>query len=592
MPTASSRGWQSLLRRPAVLLVLALLALASVVSLVGRLTRPAEAVVRPLSQDAGADLFPAWSPDGRNVAYSSRTGDRDVFHIVVRPVRGGSPRSLTGGTANDVGPAWSPDGNWLAFARLAEGRTQYIVVPAQGGKERTVVEFNSPVDRPDFSAAGSMVAWTPDGKSLLLEEPMKVPSEKPAGRRSANPPSAIVVIPAGGGESRPITAPPEGTEGDTMPAVSPDGRSLAFVRRTGPETGDIWASDVSGQNPRRVTFDEHQVHGFAWTADGTDIVFASNRASGWRLWRVTAAGGSPREIRPAGRRAQFPAIARVGDLLVYCQNPGGSSIWRSEVNEPAAQRSLIRSAGRDSSPSYSPDGRRIAFVSDRRGEDQIWVAEADGTNPVPVTNTKGLRLLRPRWSPDSRRLAFGTQTLGQNGIYAVAAAGGQASLVTRTGSNPSWARSGKWIYFDWRMQLWKVAPDGSGRQQLGQHRGSNPIESPDGKWIYYFRGREMWRVAVSGGEEERLYEPERGFPWGTPVAAANGLYFTEWDFRSRTMSIAFYDSLTRKAHAVLPLDRTEFDRTSSFDISPDGKFILYPRTDQSETNLMLLEGFR
>ena len=131
-------------RRPAVLLALALCSVGVVVTLLGRLARGPQAEQKRVafSSDAGASAYPAFSADGKRVAYSARGASKgETFHLFVRALPGGAPLQLTNGERSDIGPAWSPDGARLAFLRIGEGRTEYIAIPSDGGAERTLAEF-------------------------------------------------------------------------------------------------------------------------------------------------------------------------------------------------------------------------------------------------------------------------------------------------------------------------------------------------------------------------------------------------------------------------------------------------------------------
>ncbi len=328
-------------RRPAVLLALALCSVGGVVTILGRLATgpPVEQKRVPLSSEAGAKAYPAFSPDGQRVAYSARGVTKsDTFHVFVRAVGTDTPRQLTQGAANDVSPAWSPEGDRIAFLRVDEGKARYFVVPAAGGAERKIAEFPMAGDESRPSPA---VAWTHDGKSLVVVE---------AGEKRA-PGLSVVAIDTG--QVTRITRPPEGTEGDSTPAVSPDGSTLAFARGTVSGGADVFLCDLAGGGARKLTFDDRAIRGISWTPDGHDIVYAANRVGGWRLWRLPAYGGSPHELTVAGQRAEYPAVAPEGHLLAYTDSPSVSAIWRATLGSPDApsdEHPVIRSSGRESSP--------------------------------------------------------------------------------------------------------------------------------------------------------------------------------------------------------------------------------------------------
>src|SRR6266545_7484116 len=185
----SSGGWKGLLRRPLVLLALSLLGLAMVMSVLGRLTQPADPVVKALSTEAGTESYPALSRDGKQVAYSGRaSGGSQSFDIFVRAVAGGAPRRLTSGEATDLAPAWSPDGTRLAFGRVEQGKVRYVVMPVSGGDPTVAAEFDG---LPESLPPG--VAWTRDGQRLAV-----------VGRAGEQAPS-ILLAPASGGQATALT---------------------------------------------------------------------------------------------------------------------------------------------------------------------------------------------------------------------------------------------------------------------------------------------------------------------------------------------------------------------------------------------------
>jgi Tol biopolymer transport system component len=574
---------KSILRRPAVLLALALCSVGGVVTLLGRLaTGPKVEQKRvALATEPGTKSYPAFSPDGQRIAYTVRATEKDAFHIFVRAVPADSPRQLTSGAASEVSPAWSPDGNRIAFLRLEDGRASYMVAPAGGGAERKVAQFDD--DREEDQPRPA-VAWTSDGKSLVVVD------------TSAAPPALAVVAIDGGTPAR-ITRPPEGGEGDSTPMTSPDGHSLAFVRKVGQEGGDVYLCDIPCMSPRRLTFDDASVRGVAWMPDGQDLIFASTRGAGTQLWRLPAYGGSPHMFALAGTNASFPAVAAAGNRIVYADSPSLTSIWRAKLGgdeDTVEEQELVRSTGRESWPAYSPDGAKLAYVSDDTGTEEIWICDADGSNRRQVSHFNGPRVRRPRWSPDGKTLLVSSDEQGQ-GIYTVPIEGkGSQRALVRPATNGSWSRDGKAVYFDNSAQIWRMPAAGGEAKAVTTNKGTNQgVESVDGKSLYYRRGRTIWRVPVEGGEAEEVFSPEHDMPFTTLQPAKNGIYYLEWERGGRRMALSFYDFAKKESTVLFRIKGGNFDFFSmTFSVSPDGKYVTYPRVDRSETNLMLVENFR
>jgi Tol biopolymer transport system component len=573
-------------RRPVVLLILALCSVGAVVTLLGRLASGPRAEQKrvALASDAGANAYPAFSADGKRVAYSARGASKgEAFHVFVRALPGGAPMQLTNGERSDIGPAWSPDGARLAFLRIVEGRTEYIAIPSDGGEERKVAEFGgAPADVGQPLPA---VSWTRDGRSLAVVE---------TGEKQL---PAIALVSLADGSVRRITQPPEGSEGDSTPAVSPDGNTLAFVRGTGPDGADIYLCDLAGGSLRRLTFDDRAIRGIAWTPDGQEVVYAAQRSGGgWRLWRLPAYGGSPREVAIAGAQAHFPAIAPQGRRLAYTDSPSVSAIWRAELTAPESdERPVIRSLGRESAPAYSPDGKRIADVSDQTGADEIWVSDAEGGNRVQLTSLKGPRISRPRWSPDGRLLLFEARADRGAEVYTMPAEGGRPDKPHRVllGGGASWSHDGKSIYYQLRGQIWKADAERGDPRQLTSTLGSSGAEeSVDGKYVYYRSRRAICRMPADGGAEEQVFIPEHDLLWVVLQPTKKGVYYLEFARGARAMQVSFYDFTTRANEVVFRMRGVDFSQAMSFSVSPDGKYILYPWVDQIQTNLMLVENFR
>jgi Tol biopolymer transport system component len=566
------------------MLALALCSVGAVVTLMGRLATGPQVAQKKVQISTGdaSESYPSISPDGKRLAYSGRESSKvSAFHVFVRELPSGKPLQLTRGEGNDVGPVWSPDGGTLAFVRVQDGKRECIVMPADGGDERKIADLGAATDS---SQPAPEVSWNADGKSLVVVQ--NAEKQLPG----------LATLALDSGKLQRITNPAEGSEGDSTPAVAPSGSTIAFVRHTPNDGADIFLCDASGAGVRRLTFDDRGIRGISWSRDGQDLIYSANRAGGWRIWRVPAYGGSPREYTLGGKQAYYPTVGR--NRLAYTDSPTVSAIWRATLGGGAdvvEERALLRSTGRESMPMWSPDGTRIADVSDQTGAEEIFVSDASGQNRVQVTEFKGPRVRNVHWAPDSKALIFDLSTDHGWEVFTVPAAAGQKpARVLLNASNASYSHDGKSIYFQSRGEIWKSNAAGGNPQTLARDRnGAQPVESADGKYVYYRARRSFWRVPVAGGESEEAIVPEHDLAFSTTIQPMKkGIYYAEFERSSRGMAISYYDFETKKSSVAFRMKNTDFFNGASFSVSPDGKYLLYPRVDQSQTNLILVENFR
>jgi dipeptidyl aminopeptidase/acylaminoacyl peptidase len=224
----------------------------------------------------------------------------------------------------------------------------------------------------------------------------------------------------------------------------------------------------------------------------------------------------------------------------------------------------------------------------------VWLSDAGGANRVQVTNLKSTRVGRVRWSPDGKKLLFTLYTDGGPELQVVdASPGAKPQRVALDAANGSWSQDGKKIYYDSRGEVYRSGADGSNPEQFIKRRGTaQAIESADGKSVYFRWRRTIWRVPVGGGEEEEAIVPDHDMLWTTIQPVKNGVYYLEWDRNRRSTIVTFFDSAAKKNTVVFRMKDGDLAGNSSYSVSPDGKYILYPRVDQSETNLMLVENYK
>ncbi len=184
-------------------------------------------------------------------------------------------------------------------------------------------------------------------------------------------------------------------------------------------------------------------------------------------------------------------------------------------------------------PQYSPDGRKIAFQSDRSGGWGLWTCDADGENCQQLMSFRGFTGGSPRWSADGRWLTFDSRAEGKSQIYVISADGGLQRRITAGNAEniiPSWSHDGRWIYFSsdrsgqWRV--WKAPSKGGEAVQVTNTDSQAAFESVDGKYLYFnseLRGNALFRVPADGGEEKQV-AAELSW-WGNFGVTKNGVYF-------------------------------------------------------------------
>jgi uncharacterized repeat protein (TIGR01451 family) len=221
---------------------------------------------------------------------------------------------------------------------------------------------------------------------------------------------------------------------DYDPAWSPDGKKIAFVTLRGFDgKTKIYVMNADGTDPKNLSYSSSEDSAPAWSPDGTKIAFVSYGINFPPRIYVMNADGTGRKPISDIEYVGTPSWSPDGQTIIFTALGRSSEIWAARVDGSSTVR-LTNNAWNDLMPVYSPDGTKIAFVSDRHGDiynNEIYLMDADGTNPVRLTNSPGTDSV-PSWSPDGKQIIFSSERDGpmDTNIYVMNADGTNQIRVT------------------------------------------------------------------------------------------------------------------------------------------------------------------
>ena len=573
---------------------LALLAIISAVLAWRAFRGPAEAPppeLFPLASYPGVEGPPALSPDGNLVAFAwTGRAEQGATDVYVKAVASEAMRRLTETPTSETSPAWSPDGHSLAFVREGHG---VFTVSQLGGAERQV------------SASGTHVAWAGDSKSVVIRD-----------REGNTGPFGVYQVFLDTLDRRRLTQAPVG-DGDWRFEVSPDGKSLAFIRYDKPGIADVYVVSMGGGEPRRLSNWGATIDGLSWTPDGREIVYSVDEPPVSRLWRiqansVTPARGSAITDIPAA--AKNPSISRpvpghparlAFQTVTHDVDLQLMDLDARLVNGTIDAQPFWNSTRIESSARFSRDGNRIATASFRSGAHEIWVANRDGSGLQQITTLGAAGVFVGGWSPDGSQIAFEAAVKGNTDVYVVGRDGGGLRRLTAEPSIdgvPSWSADGRWIYFASTRggviaDIWRIPADGGDAIRVTRSGGFEPRESSDGRYLFYLdrppaglaigATARLMRLPLGGGPDEPVVQHVRRFQWSV---TDTGIVFV-----TREAAFDAVDIYRFSDQRVTRVGRLGFRLPGSYThmtVSGDARWALATRMVRFDVDLMRLDNFR
>lgn len=384
-----------------------------------------------------------------------------------------------------------------------------------------------------------------------------------------------------------------------QPALSPDGRSVAFVSdRDGHY--NIYVGLTGGGSLVQVTNDANLKGRPAWSPEGTTLAYARLNDSGlWDIWEVPTLGGTPRRVI---LNATDPAWSPDGHLLAY-QSMSDRGLWISGTSGENARRVAAPSGSvlahtislpRDSEPRFSPDGLEIAFSSRSNGPySELQVVDLASGKVRNLTHDLAL-VLSPAWSPDGKFVYFASSRGGTMNIWKIPSSGGEPEQITAGQGDDAQldiSADGKKIVFStWRQNAniaradLEAKPGQADVRFLTTDPARNqlaPVYSPDGKYIAYFSN-------LKGAEKESIWISNADGSDPVQLVKDDGInVFPRWESDSRHLVYAVTSNPPRFSRVSVTGGTPEVVLTNvfdlSFDVGPDGRLLFRNSNDQVET---------
>ena len=442
--------------------------------------------VKRITANKARDVYPHFSPDGKWIAFSSdRNGNFDVFIVASD---GGTPKQLTFHSADDTVLGWTPDSRAVLFAssRGDDFMPKLYTVPIDGGMER-----NAGADM------AVSACYSPDGKKLALNRKGQVYWRKYY-HGAMNTDVTVMDIAA-----KRFTDLTDYDGIDSWPMWSTDGYIYFVSDREGNGLTNIWRVPEAGGKADRVSsFKTGDVRFPTISADGKVIVFehdfgvwkldvGSKRVAPIKLDVAAETQENLTEVRDFNSQADDYDLAPSSRRIVFSIH---GEIFTAPVEE-GDLRQITDSPARDKEPQYSPDGKSIAFISDRSGREEIYIAASDGSGESQkITDLDALKFSFA-WSPNSKEIAF-TSSDSKLRKYSVDTKQTLELSSSKYGNigSPVWSPDGKWIAFskpDYvRTSDVYLIPSGGGAERkvtFDSFSEVNPQFTHDGRKLFFVR---------------------------------------------------------------------------------------------------------
>ncbi|HYT68159.1 MAG TPA: protein kinase [Vicinamibacterales bacterium] len=517
----------SAFRRIAVAILI--LALAGAVTVAWRLARDVPSVdltdvrFRAIATGAVYEGLPALSPDGQVVAYAQ---DMDgVLQIFTRRLSADTAARVTSSAYDCKHPFWSPDGKRLYYVSLARQREGLWSIGAAGGTPEVVVEN------------ATRAAISPDGRTLaFLRDEQRADTIGTAALWLSTPegvaPWSTDAVERAARRHDPLRA---ARFIEAALAFSPNGKSLGLCGVPGTREERMWQFWIiplpNGEPHRQLQWWSDagpRNTSFTWFPDSRHIALGVTSLStpGSHLWIADLNTDRAWPLTRGADSESYPSVSAAGDRIVFTRGEPDYDLLQIPLMNGASSQPLLATPQNESDPALSPDGKVLAYVTDRNGQDEIWRRTIDGGFDQPLItqrefgDDRTVMLSSPAFSPDGRRIAYqrnGFKPRWPLRIWISLVEGGAAAPLLPASyegiqSAPTWSPDGQWIAFaQWKDRQWELAKVrvGSGEGPVVLRRdgvaNATPHWSPGNPdWITWETASGVVLVSPDGRNESEL----------------------------------------------------------------------------------------
>ena len=360
--------------------------------------------------------------------------------------------------------------------------------------------------------------------------------------------------------------------------------------------------DLESEELRCLGPEDADIHGVDWAPDGRGILFAARLGSRNGIWEMPRAGGEPRWVGGGELAPHMLDVDPATGALAYTAIVRERNIWRYAVGGDAVALTdptqIVNSTRTDYRPRLSPDGRQLAFVSNRTGDFELWLSDADGNDAVQLTTLDAHRIGPLQWSHDGSRIAFGAE-LGVNWevhVLDVATRNVAQRTTDPAGDRlPSWSADDVWIYFgsdrSGAWEIWRMPADSGEAVPVTRTGGYGAVEGADGQ-LYFTKWDTdgLWRVRPweDGAQAELVIDSMRRIRPGNWVLDGGGVIFVAQATAEMKMNLVRHDFATGEEETLAILGVDPWNATG-LDLSADGRYLYFTQLDRLEGDIMIFE---